>query len=337
MKAMTTCLAVCALLVACGSDDPAPAGAAQPVPAADAPPPADPATTADAAAPPPALPGPAPEPCAGKAPQSGDLDWKLDVGGRERVVHVHVPPSYDPSRGTPVVLDFHGFNSNASQQRVLSGMPAKADAAGFIAIHAEGVGTPQSWNAGACCGDAASGSVDDVAFVGKLLDEAEKQLCVDKRRVFATGMSNGGFLSHRLACELSNRIAAVAPVAGVVGVASCTPARPMSVLQFHGTLDGLVPYLGNPAQSFPSVADTVGAWAKRSGCADATRETFQKNDVRCVTHDGCKDGAEVSLCTVTGGGHTWPGGFPVPALGYTTPTIKATDMMWDFFVKHPLP
>ena len=150
-------------------------------------------------------------------------------------------------------------------------------------------------------------------------------------------MSNGGFLSHRIACELSARVAAVAPVAGVLAIPTCNPTRPMSVFQFHGTLDGLVAYNGNPTMGFPSVAQTMSGWATRSGCSTTARQTAKKGDVTCVTYDKCKLGAEVSLCTVDGGGHTWPGGTPVPSLGYTTNDIVATDAMWDFFVRHPLP
>lgn len=281
--------------------------------------------------------GPPAKPCAGKALLAGDLDWKLTPDKVEREVHVHLPKSYDPSRALPVVLDFHGLGSNATEQSFLTHMNEKADKAGFIAVHPEGTGASRSWNAGACCGQAASAGVDDVAFVAKILDELEAKLCVDTHRVFATGMSNGGFLSHRLACELSSRIAAVAPVAGVLGVPACNPSRPMSVFQFHGTLDPLVAYDGNPGLGFPSVAQTLSGWAGRSGCTTTPRETSKKGDVTCVTYDDCKAGAEVSLCTVNGGGHTWPGGTPVPSLGYTTKDIVATDAMWDFFMKHPLP
>ena len=282
-------------------------------------------------------PGAAPAiPCSGKEALTGDLDWTLDVGSLKRVLHVHVPKAYDRAKPTPVVLNFHGFGSNAFQQETLSDMLAKADGAGFIAVHPEGIGASQSWNAGACCGEAASMATDDVGFVGKVIDLVASKLCVDTRRVFATGMSNGGFLSHRLACELSTRIAAVAPVAGVLGVPTCNPARPMSIFQFHGTLDGLVPYNGN-AQGFPSVAQTLSGWATRSGCSATPRETSKQGEVTCVTYDGCKASAEVSLCTVTGGGHTWPGGVPVPSLGHTTTDISATDVMWDFFLRHPLP
>ena len=280
---------------------------------------------------------PAPSaPCSGKAGLAGDLDWKLSVGGVERLVHVHVPTGYANAKATPVVLNFHGLGSNATEQNQLARMSAKADRAGFIAVHAEGTGTTRSWNGGGCCGEASSLATDDMGFVNKILDELSARLCVDTRRVFATGMSNGGFMSHRLGCEMSTRIAAIAPVAGVNAMATCNPTRPMSVFQFHGTLDSLVPYNGN-SQGLPSVAQTVSDWAGRDGCSATPREISKKGEVTCVTYDGCKGGAEVNLCTVEGGGHTWPGGVPVPSLGHTTTDIVATDAMWDFFVKHPLP
>jgi polyhydroxybutyrate depolymerase len=274
--------------------------------------------------------------CVGKEALRGDLDWTLTVGGERRTVHVHLPGGYDPTRPTPVILNFHGLTSNADQQKLLSGMIRKADSANFIAVHPEGTGVAQSWNAGVCCGEAARTAVDDIGFVRQMLDELERQLCVDPRRVFATGMSNGGFLSHRIACELSMRVAAIAPVAGVLGVPTCSPARPVSVFQFHGTLDTLVPYNGNPATGFVSVAQSMSGWAGRNGCSLTPRETLKKGEVTCVTYEACRAGSEVNLCTVTGGGHTWPGGLPVPALGLTTMAIDATDLMWEFFQKHPL-
>ncbi len=275
--------------------------------------------------------------CTGKPAASGDQDWTIDAGGLKRIAHVHVPKSYDPGKAIPVVLNFHGYSSNADQQILLSHMNEKADATGFVAVHAEGTGTPQSWNAGLCCGQAVQNMVDDVGFVKKILDELDAKLCIDKKRIFATGMSNGGFLSHRLACELSDRIAAVAPVAGVNGLSSCTPTRPMSVHHFHGTADTVIPYNGGGATNAPGVIATMDGWAKRSNCRLPARQTTKRGDVTCVTYDGCDAGAEVSLCTIDQGGHTWPGGTPVPPLGKTSTDIKATDEMWDFFTRHPLP
>jgi polyhydroxybutyrate depolymerase len=319
-----------------GSDDGDASGGPAPASTSGTTPPVTDAPGATPTAPPGTTP-PADAPCLGKEALSGDLDWTLKVDGKDRTVHVHVPKGYVPAKAVPVVFNFHGYSSNAAEQNLLAGMDAKADSAGFVAVHPEGTGITQSWNAGACCGDAASSALDDVGFVSKVIDELESKLCVDAHRIFATGMSNGGFLSHRLACELSDRIAAVAPVAGVLGIPTCNPTRPMSVFQFHGTLDALVAYDGSPSMGFPSVKQTLSGWASRSGCSLTPRETSKKGEVTCVTYDNCKAGAEVNLCTVTNGGHTWPGGLPVPSLGHTTSDIVATDAMWDFFVKHPLP
>jgi polyhydroxybutyrate depolymerase len=274
--------------------------------------------------------------CTGKsAPAMADDTWTITSGGMMRTLNVHVPSSYDPTQAMPLVLDFHGYSSNASQEDLLSQMSAKADATGFIAIHPEG--TNNSWNAGACCGQAAQDGVDDIGFVKDILDTAATRLCVDAHRVFATGMSNGGFMSNRIGCELADRVAAIAPVAGVTGVPTCTPSRPIPVIHFHGTADTLVPYDGNMAMGFIAVPDDFAAWGMRDGCTDTPSTTFSMGDASCSSYLQCAGGAQVTLCTVQNGGHTWPGGTPVPSLGYTTTNISATDAMWSFFQAHPLP
>jgi polyhydroxybutyrate depolymerase len=286
--------------------------------------------------------------CLVAPPAERDTTWSLMHEGIERRFDVHLPPGYAMGQPTPVVLDFHGFGSNAGQQALLTQVNPKADAAGFIAVHPEGTGLLQSWNAGLCCGEALDENRDDVGFVRALLDTLEEKLCVDPRRVYAMGMSNGGFFSHRLACELSDRIAAVAPVAGVLGLPSCTPARPVPVMHFHGTADPLVPYdggspsiwpyPGTPPPMFPSAPSTFMGWATRDGCTDPEpTTTYAQGEVRCATFASCRGGASATLCTVQGGGHTWPGGTPVPFLGHTTTDISATDAAWEFFAAHPLP
>jgi polyhydroxybutyrate depolymerase len=275
--------------------------------------------------------------CLGKQAQPTDKTYTLRSGGLDRTFDVHVPASYDPTRPTPLVFDFHGYTMTSQEEILLTGMNAKADRAGFIAVHPEGTGTTPSWNAGACCGDAALDKVDDVAFVRAMLDDLEVELCVDERRVYSAGMSDGAFLSHRLGCELSDRIAAIAPVAGVLGVPTCTPSRPVPVMHFHGTADPLVPYGGSPTLGFPPVLDTFRGWATRDACTGDPTITFEKGDARCQTYAHCDGGAEVTLCTITDGGHTWPGGLPVPALGKTTTDLDATDAMWTFFQAHPMP
>jgi polyhydroxybutyrate depolymerase len=274
--------------------------------------------------------------CTGKtAPTAVDDTWTIMSGGISRTVNAHVPKSYDPSVAMPMVINFHGYSSNGMQEDALSQMSAKADAAGFIALHPEG--TNNSWNAGACCGMAAQNGVDDIGFVKDILTTAADKLCVDAHRIFATGMSNGGFLSNRIGCELADRFAAIAPVAGVTGVPTCTPSRPVPVIHFHGTADTLVPYDGAPSMGFVAVPDDFAAWGTRDACTDTPSTTFTMGDVTCNSYLQCGGGARVTLCTVQNGGHTWPGGTPVPTLGYTTTNISATDAMWSFFQAHPLP
>jgi len=273
--------------------------------------------------------------CTGKLVQPVDATWTIVSKGTNRTANVHVPASYDPTKPTPVVLNFHGYTSDAAQEALLSGMSAKSDAEGFIVVYPQGLNS--SWNAGACCGLSASQEVDDVQFVRDLIDSLEVQVCVDPKRVFATGMSNGAFLSHRLGCEMSDRIAAIAPVAGVLGVPECSPSRPVPVMHFHGTADPLVPYDGSATLGFPPVPDTFAGWGSRDRCTGQPVETYRNGDVHCSTYAQCGAGATVTLCTIDNGGHTWPGGMPVPSLGYTTTDISATDAMWTFFEQHPLP
>jgi polyhydroxybutyrate depolymerase len=259
------------------------------------------------------------------------------VKGEARTVRVHVPASYKAASPTPLVLNFHGYTSSATEQETWSKMIEKSDKEGFIVLHPQGTGLLKGWNAGACCGDAQTKKVDDVGFTKAMLDEAEKRFCIDTKRVYSAGMSNGGFMSYRLACEMSDRIAAIAPVAGLSTVAPCTPGRPVPVMHFHGTADNVVPYNGGGLAGYPKAADSIAAWAAINQCTGAPVETFNKGDARCVTHKTCAGGAEVTFCTLTGGGHTWPGGTPVPILGTTNKDISATDAMWDFFKAHPLP
>jgi len=277
--------------------------------------------------------GPPPDPCTAPAQPPGDSVWTVTVGGVARQFKVHIPPSYDATVPTPLVVAFHGVNCTASQQIMISRLPEKADAAGFIAIHPEGVG--KSWNGGTCCGDAFRQQVDDVGFTAAILDEAEAQLCIDRRRIFATGISNGAYMAHRLACEMADRVAAIAPVSGGNLMLTCQPARPIGVLYFHGTADTIVPY--NGLLALPAALDTFHRWAQIDGCSGTPVQTFANGDSHCETYQTCGAGVEVTLCTIEGGGHQWPGGFEIPLLGHRTTDLSANDAMWDFFQRHPLP
>jgi polyhydroxybutyrate depolymerase len=214
------------------------------------------------------------------------------------------------------------------QQAQISHAIAKSDAAGFVVVHPESSTSPGSWNAGACCDPAASAKVDDMGFLVALLDQLDSTLCVDDKRVYAMGLSNGGYMSYRIGCELADRVAAVGPVASGLAVSGCSPSRPVPLFAVHGTSDPLVQY------SFDQTS--VDEWSKANGCT-TTATTYQNGDASCVTHGGCTAGADVVLCTIDGGGHQWPGGEPLPFLGKKSDDLITTDALWDFFVAHPLP
>jgi len=270
----------------------------------------------------------APAACAGHAGPVGARVLTVEAGGRTREFRLFVPESVDATVAAPLVLNFHGLGSNASAQEAYADMVRKATTEGFLAAAGQGVGN--SWNAGeVCCPPANAQGVDDVQFVRDMVARIAAEYCVDPERIYATGMSNGGFLSNRLACEASDLIAAIAPVASVLGLVGCAPERPVPILMFNGTDDALVPYAG--------ARNAFARWQDLNGCAGEPTVSFESGDVRCESAPACDAGAATTLCTVVGGGHTWPGAVPLPRLGHTTTAVDATDAMWDFFVAHPKP
>lgn len=269
----------------------------------------------------------------GRDPGGSDQRLSVEHDGRTRTFLVHLPDGYDRDTPAPLVLNFHGRTMTATQQEYVTAMDAEADAEGFIAVHPQGVGN--TWNVGFCCGEAMSADVDDVGFTAAMLDDLATRFCVDTARVYSTGLSNGGFMSHRLGCELSDRIAAIAPVAGTNVTTICSPDRAVPVFHFHGTNDTLVPYEGYTG-GFASVDSTMNGWVTRNGCGATSAVYFDEGDVTCEEWTGCDDGASVRLCTVDGGGHQWPGGATLPGLGSNTDVVVATDAMWDFFAAHSL-
>jgi polyhydroxybutyrate depolymerase len=290
----------------------------------------------------------------------GDHTRRLTVGGRERSYLVHVPGSYDGSKPYPVVLVFHGGGSNAKQWMPFCGLNETADKAGFIAVYPDGTGkTIQGyevfgWNGGPRRpggGDPAQNGVDDVGFTRALLDDLARVAKVDAKRVYAAGMSMGAIMVYRLASELSDRIAAVAPIAGPMGTEACDPKRPVSVIHFHGTQDEAVPFEGGKGRLDPSgteyysVEHSIGAWVKADGCEVRARtdDLPDKSDdgtkATRKTYGGGKGGAEVVLIVIEGGGHTWPGrefGPELKVLGRSSKDVSANDLMWQFFEKHPM-
>lgn len=268
------------------------------------------------------------------------VNVEMMFDGRTRHYRLFVPAGYDPQTPTPLVLNFHGFASNPPQQAAFSDLEDVATAETFIAVHPSGTGFPLRWNSGASFFEMGSG-VDDVGFVRALVETLSAELCIDPARVYATGMSNGGGMSNRLACEAGDLIAAFGGVAGAYALETgCAPSRPVPFIAFHGTADPLVPYEGGTMQGMitPDIETWARDWAERDGC-DLTPETFAPEDgVSGTRYTGCAGDVEVVLYTIDNGGHTWPGGPPLLSalLGETHP-IDATAITWAFFERFTLP
>ncbi|NNE72655.1 MAG: hypothetical protein HKN26_03250 [Acidimicrobiales bacterium] len=261
-------------------------------------------------------------------PAAGTTSQTIDTNdGRTRAYHVHVPDAA-AGRASALVLNFHGYTSDISGQLALSGLSPFADDAGFILVTPQGEPDARGinhWNL------APGGVVDDLAFVDELLDELEQTQCVDRDRVFSTGMSNGGYFSGLLACERSDRIAAIATVTGLFRAGDCNSSRRVPLLHMHGTDDAIVP--------FGAMEVGVEAWADDLGCAADPVVTAIGEDVLRRSYQGCR-GAGVEFYVVNGGGHTWPSSpvadFVAPLLGYTTFDISANELMWQWFQANPL-
>lgn len=280
---------------------------------------------------------------------AGDHTRTLTVGGLNRTYLVHVPKKYDPKTPTPIVLALHGAAMDGPMMVWFSGLNKKSDEAGFVVVYPSGtgVGPFRTWNAGGFTGKMAEGKADDVAFIGKVLDDLGTVVTVDGKRVYACGMSNGGMMCYRLAAELSDRIAAIAPVAGTVAIEESKPKRPVPVIHFHGSKDNIVPFelakgKAPPFMKLKGVEDSIRTWVKLNGCEEKPKtDTLSKDGdemtVTRTTYGGGKDGSEVVLVMIEEGGHTWPGQKPpVGFIGKSAENVSANDLMWEFFRKHKL-
>jgi len=266
---------------------------------------------------------------------------------RRRVTMIHQPPWSTESGLRPVVIVLHGHGDSAQRIRRISGMDAVADREGFFVAYPNGTGwgglPPLSWNAGRCCGYAMERGVDDVAFRRSLIQQLIQHYPIDSHRVYVAGISNGGMMAYRLGCELSESIAAIATVAGALTTASCSPTHPISALIIHGTADHYVRYdggaslLSRDARVDPPVSRAVSLWVEHNGCRASPQRSAHGPIVQ-ETYAGGRDGTEVILYTIDGGGHAWPGGRRGWWLG-DAPTTEwsAADAMCEFFLRHPKP
>ena len=261
--------------------------------------------------------------------------------GEQRKYLVYVPDSYDPSVPAPLVISLHGFVEWPAHQMQISGWNELADEYGFIVVYPSGTGFPLRWRTGGADFDRVE-TAKDVQFITDLIDQLSAEYNVDRNRIYANGLSNGGGMTMVLACELSERIAAVGSVAGAFRYPreECQPARPVPAILFHGTADPIVSYEGGPSRSFdipfPSISEWVAELAQYNGCDSTPHDLPPSGTVSGIQYAGCA--ADVVFYTITGGGHSWPGGEPLPEwiAGTTSEDIDATRKMWEFFQEHPL-
>ena len=263
-------------------------------------------------------------------------------GGLKREYIVYVPVGLPRGKPAPMLLAMHGGGGDMDFQAENYGLKQKADQAGFIAVFPNGYsrfpsGILATWNAGACCGKAVEQNVNDVGFLKEVILRVSRQADVDRTRIYATGMSNGGLMSYRLACELPHMIRAIAPVAGTDNTKACNPSRPVPVIHFHAKDDTHVLYNGGSGRDaltktdFVSVPATVDKWVRLNHARPQLRRVLTVPGAACDLHTAGRGGAPVKLCVTETGGHSWPGAPSRRANKHPNMAISANDLMWEFF------
>ncbi|MBW2622395.1 MAG: hypothetical protein JRD68_05775 [Deltaproteobacteria bacterium] len=288
----------------------------------------------------------------------GDHRYRIMVDKREREYLVHLPPGYDGKESIPVVIMFHGGGGTAMAAARETRWSRKADKDRFLVVFSEGSRPDpskpadfrtngQTWADGSSRFDP---DVDDVRYVRVMIDDLKTRFNLDKKRIHATGFSNGASMTYRAACEISDIIASAAPVAGALWLEVQGPKRPVPILYITGDSDPLNPLKGGyprlliggralGGREKPPVTGQLEKWAAWLSCSNEARVVSDRNGVRITVWDGCAENSELVFYLVQGMGHTWPGGIsllPEEWVGPRTDKISANDVIWEFFKKHPM-
>jgi polyhydroxybutyrate depolymerase len=317
-------------------------------------------------------------PAATTALAPGDYVFTLSYQDTTRDYRLHVPAAAALGTARPLVLNLHGATQNAQLQELYSQMDANADRHGYLVAYPDGtristVLTPDpvagdhqyGFDAGACCGLPATDHLDDVDELLRVIDDVSGRTLVDARRVYVTGMSNGGMMAYTMAAEASDRIAAVASVSGQVELSTIHPTRAVPTLEFHSVDDPIASWAGvkdaSGRRQF-SVMSGIDQWIRADGCSATPDRGSTTRAARgsvgpqgalavaetatLVTWSGCRGGAQVELERLTGSGHVWPGnaantgpqaGWALDGVGAGTTLVDADEVMWQFFARHELP
>jgi polyhydroxybutyrate depolymerase len=300
-----------------------------------------------------------PPPSPGVGLEPGTYEISIQHAGATRAYLLDVPPAANRREPLPVVLAFHGGGGNAAQFRGSNGLVTVAAREGFLLVHPQGTGLLgfRTWNAGFCCGRAANLGADDVGFVEALLDDLATRTPVDSLRIHATGHSNGGMITYRLAAEIPLRLASIAPVGGARLAEGVAPRSPVPLLHIHSTTDPRAYYEGGLGPPFPgtnhradhpSVESVLAEWRQVNGCSEAM-EVVERREVPAgqaaeahlaerLAWEGCPAHAPLEHWRLTGPGHGWPGDTTTALreeiIGPPTEVISAAEEVWRFFQRH---
>jgi polyhydroxybutyrate depolymerase len=306
------------------------------------------------------------------APMSGSYVFDLIFDGMRRDYRVHVPPAAASGRPLPLVLNLAGATQNGQIEEILSDMDPNADENGYLVVYPDGtriskVLTPDpvakqaqyGWNAGECCGLPVTRKINDVGFLEKVIADVAARTPVNLRRVYMTGISNGGMMSYAMAAEASTSVAAIASVSGQVEIPVIHPSRPVPTMEFHSVNDPIAKFKGVPNKNpllVLSVMQGIRQWVNADGCArqptvgptivGASGSISAGETATELTYDHCRDGVEVVLWRFTGSGHVWPGStlntgpkksWILTGSGRGIVLVNADETMWQFFSHYELP
>jgi polyhydroxybutyrate depolymerase len=306
------------------------------------------------------------------APMGNSYVFHLTYDGRQRDYRVHVPPAAIFGQPLPLVLNLHGATQNSLLEEITSQMDPNADQNGYLAVYPDGtriskVLTPDpvaknaqyGWNAGQCCGLPVTKQIDDVGFLENVIADVAARTPVNLRRVYMTGISNGGMMAYAMAAEASTHIAAIASVSGQVEIPTIHPSRPVPTMEFHSINDPIALYKGAPNKDpklVLSVQEGLNQWVKADGCSTtphtgiaivgAAGSESAGETATPVTYTHCKDGTQVALWRFTGSGHVWPGSplnmgpkntWILAGVGRGIVLVNADETMWNFFKQYELP
>lgn len=278
----------------------------------------------------------------------GDYQQSIVVDNRERAYILHIPAAFDPNKSYPLIMGFHGGGGSGQKFSRQTKFNVYADREGFIAVYPDGI--EHNWNDGRGTTDAEKLGVDDVKLVRTLTEHLKGELPIDAKRVYATGVSNGGIFSQRLACEMPDVFAAIGSDVGPIAAniaPKCNPSKPISVAAIQGTADPLIPINGGAVEGgdgglVESAENTMNLWASKNNCSTARRERLpiladDGTAVGKTAYSDCSDNTEVVYYIVNGMGHTWPPkeGKVKLISGPASGNIDATNVFWEFFKEHP--